>query len=76
MLKDCLTATRKLLLDSLLTFQNHNNGEVGGGDHCRDHGHVISNCNNNVEMLAREQGCFKHKVREVIKIQIQRPTIN
>ena len=44
------------------------------GDHCREHGHVISK--NNVEVLAREEGWFKRKVREAIKIKTPQPTIN
>ena len=44
------------------------------GDHCREHGHVINK--NNVEVLAREEGWFKRKVREAIEIKTLHPTIN
>ena len=47
---------------------------IAVGDHCREHGHVISK--NNVEVLAREEGWFKRKVREAIKIKTLQPTIN
>ena len=46
----------------------------GGGDHCREHGHVIRK--NNAEVLAREEGWFKRKVREAIKIKTRQPTIH
>ena len=41
---------------------------------CREHGHAINK--NNVEVLAREEGWFKRKVREAIKIKTIQPTIN
>ena len=44
------------------------------GDHCHEHGHVINK--NNVEVLAREEGWFKRKIREAIEIKTLQPTIN
>ena len=43
-------------------------------DHFREHGHVINK--NNVEVLAREEGWFKRKIREAIEIKTLQPTIN
>ena len=53
---------------------SHNIQPTAVGDHCREHGHVISK--NNVEMLASEEGWFKRKVREAIEIKTPQPTIN
>ena len=46
---------------------SHNTKPTAVGDHCREHGHVISK--NNVEVLAREEGWFKRKVCEAIEIK-------
>ena len=40
----------------------------------RDHCHAISK--NNMEVLAREEGWFKRKVRDAIEIKTRQPTIN
>ena len=53
---------------------SHNTQPTAVGDHCRDHGHVISM--NNVEVLAREEGRFKLKDCEAITIKIRHPTVN
>ena len=53
---------------------SHNTQPTAVGDHCRDHGHVISK--NNVEVLARKEGWFKRKVRKAIEIKTRQPTIN
>ena len=53
---------------------NHSTQPTAMGAHCREHGHVISK--NNVEVLAREEGWFKRKVREAIKIKTLQLTIN
>ena len=45
-----------------------------GNDLPRDHGHAISK--NNVEVLAKEEGWFKRKVRKAIEINTRQPTIN
>ena len=52
----------------------HNTQPTSVGDHCRGNGHVIRK--NNVEVLAREEGWFKCKVREAIEIKTRQPTIN
>ena len=54
----------------------HNTQPTAVGDHCRDHGHVISKTKNNVEVLARDECWFKRKVREAIEIKTIQPTIN
>ena len=53
---------------------SHNSQPTAVGDLCQDHGHVISK--NNVEVLAREEGWLKRKVREAIKIKTIQPIIN
>ena len=53
---------------------SHNTQPTAVGDHCREHGHVINK--NNVEVLAREEGWFKRKIREAIEIKTLQPTIN
>ena len=53
---------------------SHNSQPTAMGDHCREHGHAINK--NNVEVLAREEGWFKRKVREAIEIKTIQPTIN
>ena len=47
--------------------------EEAVGYHGRDRGHVISK--NNVELLAREEGWFKRKVRKAIKIKSHQPRL-
>ena len=53
---------------------SYNSQPTAVGDHCREHGHAINK--NNVEVLAREEGWFKRKVREAIEIKTIQPTIN
>ena len=66
--------TGRTLATRMKDHASHNSQPTARGDHCRDHGHVISK--NNVEVLAREEGCFKRKVRETIEIKTIQPTIN
>ena len=53
---------------------SHTSQPTAVGDYCREHGHAINK--NNVEVLAREEGWFKRKVREAIEIRTIQPTIN
>ena len=58
--------TGRTLATRMKDHTSHNTQPTEVGDHCREHGNVISK--NNVEVLAREEGWFKRKVREAIKI--------
>ena len=66
--------TGRTLATRMKDHTSHNTQPTAVGDHCRDHGHVISK--NNVEVVAREEGWFKRKVREAIEIKTLQPTIN
>ena len=47
------------------------------GDHCRDHGNVISSPKQErCVYVSQKEGWFKHKVRETIEIKTLPPTIN
>ena len=66
--------TGRILATRMKEHTSHNTQPTAVGDHCREHGHVISK--NNVEVLAREEGWLKRKVREAIEIKTLQPTIN
>ena len=66
--------TGRTLSARMKDHTSHNTQPTAVRDHCREHGHIISK--NNVEVLAREEGWFKRKVREAIKIKTLQPTIN
>ena len=53
--------TGRTLATRMKDHTSHNTQSTAVGDHCREHGHVINK--NNVEVLAREEGWFKRKVR-------------
>ena len=66
--------TGRTLATRLKDHTGHNSQPTAVGDHYREHCHVINK--NNVEVLAREEGWFKRKVREAIEIKTIQPTIN
>ena len=66
--------TGRTLATRMKDHTSHSTQPTAVGDHCREHGHVINK--NNVEVLAREEGWFKCKVREAIEIKTLQPTIN
>ena len=53
--------TGRTLATRMKDHTSHNTQPTAVRDHCREHGHVINK--NNVEVLAREEGWFKRKVR-------------
>ena len=69
-----LGETGRTLATRMKDHTSHNTQPTAVGDHCREHGHVINK--NNVEVLAREEGWFKRKIREAIEIKTLQPTIN
>ena len=66
--------TGRTLATRMKDHTTHSTQPTAVRDHCRGHGHVISK--NNVEVLAREEGWFKRKVCEAIKIKNLQPSIN
>ena len=66
--------TGRTLATRMKDHTSHNTQPTAVGDHCREHGHVINK--NNVEVLDREEGWFKRKIREAIEIKTLQPTIN
>ena len=66
--------TGRTLATRMKDHTSHNTQPSAVGDHCREHGHVINK--NNVEVLAREEGWFKRKIREAIEIKTLQPAIN
>ena len=66
--------TGRTLATRMKDHTSHNTQPIAVGDHCREHGHVINK--NNVEVLAREEGWFKRKIREAIEIKTLQPTTN